>query len=183
MHDLAVSESSGKLLERLAHGENAFEDCRAGQDRDVVFGEVDAGFEHNDQLDQLLFDWLQTSGESALELLGGDLRLVERLGVDQVADGFGLGKIDAAVEESTHGELARFGETRSGGDEQLDNVPEDDRRAVGCDLDNVVGSVGMRLGEVSDHDFVDASRVSSFRFPVSGTCGTGNRKLDTGNSR
>ena len=79
MHDLAVSERGGQLLERLADGGDAFENSWIGQDRNVVFGEIDAGFEHRDQLDQLLFDWLQTPGESAFELLGGDLRLVERL--------------------------------------------------------------------------------------------------------
>ncbi len=88
--------------------------------------------------------------------MGGDLRLVKGLGVDEVADGFGLGEIDAAVEEGAHGELSGLGEARSGGDAQFDDVPEHDRRAVGGDLDDVVGGVGMGLGEVSDHDFVDA---------------------------
>ena len=53
------------------------------QDGDVVFSEIDAGLEHGDQLDQFLFDWLQALGQSAFELLGGDLRLVKRLGVDR----------------------------------------------------------------------------------------------------
>ena len=53
---------------------------------------------------------------------------------------------------------------------------------MGGDLDDVVGGIGMGLGEVSDHDFVDASRVSSFQFPVFGVCGTRNRRLDTGKS-
>ena len=92
--------------------------------------------------------------------MGGDLRLVERLRVDEIADRFGLGEIDAAVEEGAHGELAGLGEARSGGDAQLDDVPEHDRRAVGGDLDDVVGGVGMGLGEVGDDDFVDAGAGS-----------------------
>ena len=36
---------------------------------------------------------------------------------------------------------------------------EHNRRTVGGDLDDVVGGVGMGLGEVSDDDFVDALLV------------------------
>ncbi len=155
MHDLTVDEGDGKLFERSVDGGDVFEDGWAGQHRDVVFSEVDAGLEHSDQLDQPLFDWLQAPRQSAFELLGGDLRLVERLRVDQIADGFRLGEIDAAVEKGAHGELSGLGEARPGGDAQLYYVAEHDRRAVGGDFDDVVGSVGMWLGEVGDHDFVD----------------------------
>ena len=48
-------------------------------------------------------------GESALELLSGDLGLEEGLGVDEIADGFGLGEIEASVEEGAHGEFSGFG--------------------------------------------------------------------------
>jgi len=42
-------------------------------------------------------------------LLGGDAGLVEGGSFDKVADGFGAGKVDAAVEEGPEGELARLG--------------------------------------------------------------------------
>ena len=182
MHDLAVREGRRKLLEGPADGGDSFQNSWVRQDRNVVFSEIDAGLEHSDQLNQPLFHWLQALGQSAFELLGGDLRLVKRLGVDQIADRFGLGEIDAAMEEGAHGELSGLGETCSGRNAQLDDVPEHDRRSVGGDLDDVVGGIGMGLGEVSDHDFVDANRVSSFQVPVFGVCGTRNRKLDTGKS-
>src|SRR5580700_8479341 len=98
MHDLAVGEARRKLLKWLENGGDTFKNGCIRQDGHVVFSEIDAGFEHGDQLDEFLLDRLQTTGESALELLRGDLRLVERLGVDEVTDGFGLGEIDAAVE-------------------------------------------------------------------------------------
>jgi len=37
---------------------------------------------------------------------------------------------------------------------------QDHRRAVGRDFDDVIGGIGMRLGEVSDDHFVDAPLVS-----------------------
>ena len=84
------------------------------------------------------------------------MRLIERLRVDQIADGFGLGQIDAAVEEGAHGEFAGLGEARAARQRQLDYVAQDDGRAVAGDFDDVVGGVGVRLGEVGDDDFVDA---------------------------
>src|SRR6202167_1994169 len=182
MHDLAVREGRGQLLEGLADGGDSFKNSWARQDRDVVFSEIDAGLEHSDQPNEALFHWLQALGESAFELLGGDLRLVKCLGVDQIADRFSLGEIDAAMEEGAHGELSGLGETCSGRNAQLDDVPEHDRRSVGGDLDDVVGGIGMGFGEVSDTDFVYESRISSFEVPVFGVCGTRTCKLDTGKS-
>ena len=122
MDDLAVSKAGGKLIERFANGGDAFENGCVGQDGHIVFGEIDAGFEHGDQLNQLLLDRLQTPGESAFKLLRGDLRLVERLRVDEIADRFGLCEIDAAVEEGAHGELSGLGEAGSGGNAEFDDV-------------------------------------------------------------
>ena len=81
------------------------------KDRHVVFSKINSCFEYGDQVDQLLFDRLQASGECAFELLGRNFRLVQRLRVDQIADGFGLSEINATVEKGAHGELAGFGET------------------------------------------------------------------------
>ena len=132
------------------------QDGRVGSDGDVVFGEIDAGFEQRDQLHQLLLDRLQAFRERAFELLGGDLGLEEGLRVDQVADRFGLGEVEASVEEGAHGEFAGFGEAGAAGEREFDDVAQDDGRAVGGDFDDVVGGVGVRLLEVSDDDFVDA---------------------------
>src|SRR5208283_312758 len=122
-----------------------------------------AGFERGDQLDQLLLDWLQTPRERTFELLRRDFCLVESLCVDQIAHRFGLREIDAAVKKGAHRELSRLGQARSGGDAELDYVTKHDRRTVRRDFDDVVGSVGVRLGEVGDHDFVDARLVWSVR--------------------
>ena len=52
----------------------------------------------------------------AAELLSGDARLVEGLGFDEVAHGFGLGEIEAAGEEGALGKFAGLGEAGAGGD-------------------------------------------------------------------
>ena len=46
-------------------------------------------------------------------LLRGDAGLIESGGIDQIAHGFGLRQIDAAVEISAQGEFAGFGQTRA----------------------------------------------------------------------
>ena len=51
MDDLAVRESGGELLERRFDLRDAIEDGGVRGYGDVVFGEVDAGFEEGDQVD------------------------------------------------------------------------------------------------------------------------------------
>ena len=101
-------------------------------------------------------DRLQAPRQRALQLLRRNLRLIQRLRIDQVAHRLGLREIDAPVQKRPHGELARLGQARSGGHAEFHNVPQHHRRSVRRNLDDVVGRVGMRLGEVSDDDFVDA---------------------------
>ena len=72
---------------------NLGSDFDGGEEVDVVFGEVDAGFECGDEGYKLLFYWGYLAGEGAAELLGGDAGLVEGGGFDEVVDGFGLGEV------------------------------------------------------------------------------------------
>ena len=90
---------------------------------------------------------LKAMGERAFELLGGDLGLIQRLRVDEVADGFGLSQIDASIEKSAHGEFAGLGEAGAAGERKFDDVAQNDGRAVGGDFYDVVGRVGVGLGE------------------------------------
>ena len=86
-------------------------------------------------------------GESALRLSGGDAGLIERGGLDQVADGFGLGKVDAAVEKGPEGEFAGFGEPGARAYGAVETVPENDGGAVAGDFDYVFGGVGTGRDE------------------------------------
>src|SRR5258708_27615933 len=94
--------------------------------------------------------------ERAFELLGGDFGLIKSLRVNQVADGFCLGEINASVEKGAHGEFAGLGEASAASESEFNNMAKDHGRSVGGDFDDVVGGIGMRLGEVGDYDFVYA---------------------------
>ena len=106
-------------------------------------------------------------------MLSCDFGLVEGLRYDEITHRFGLRQIDASVEKSAHGEFARFGKTPALGQRQLDDVPQHHGRTVSGDFHDVVGGVGMRLGEIGDDDFVDAvfvwPRATRPRFAGSGT--------------
>ena len=109
MRKLAASSRTLRAI-----GVQAAQDLCGGRHADIVFGEIDAGFEQRDQLEQLLLDRGDAARDRAADLLRGHARLVERGGFDQVAHGFGLRQIDAAVEKSAQGELAGLGQTRAG---------------------------------------------------------------------
>ena len=103
-----------------------------------------------------MLDGLQASGECAFELLRSDFGLIQSLGLDEVANGFGLSEVDAAVEEGAHGELAGFGKARAPRKGEFDDMSQHDRRAVGRDLHDVIGGVGVRLLKETHDDFIDA---------------------------
>src|SRR6185369_8977773 len=97
---------------------------------DIIFGEVDAGLEERDEFQELFFERGDAAGNRAAGLLGGDARLVKSGSVDEVADGFRLGEIEAAVEECPQGELAGFGEAGAGVEGALDTVAQDHRGSM-----------------------------------------------------
>ena len=76
-------------------------------------------------------------------------------GFDEVVDGFGLGEVEAAGEEGAVGEFSGFGEAGSGGEATSEEVVEEDGGAVGGDLDDVLGGVGVGRLEPGDHGFVE----------------------------
>ena len=148
------------------NGREAAQDLRGGRHADIVFGEIDAGFEQRDQFQQLLLERRDAARDGAVHLLRGDARLVERGGVDQIAHGFGLRQIDAAVQIRAQREFARLGQARAGFERALQREAQDDRRAVAGDLDHVFGGVGSRRGEEGDHHFIDyRPSFASWRMP------------------
>ena len=153
-----------KVCSRAVRGPDGVDsggDFGGGEEVDVVFGEVDAGFEGGDEGYELVLDWGDLAGEGAAELLGGDAGLVEGAGFDEVANCFCLSEIEAAGEEGSLGEFAGFGEARSAGDALAEEVVEEDGGAVGGDFDDVFGGVGGGGGEVGDYGFVEVSPSES----------------------
>src|SRR3954452_16909673 len=122
MHRLAVSERREQFLERLPDLVETLQDLGARKDSNVVFREIHARFEQRDELHQLFLDGREAARECAFELLRGDLRLVQRLRFDEVADGFGLREIEASVEKGAHGELTWLGEACAAREAELDHM-------------------------------------------------------------
>ena len=89
------------------------------------------------------------------KLLGGEARLVQGGGVDEVADGFGLGEVEAAVEERALGELAGAGQAGAIGEGVGEQEVEHDGGAVGGDFEDVLAGVGGGCGEEGDYGVVD----------------------------
>ncbi len=81
------------------------------------------------------------AGDRSFQLLRGHFGLVQSLRLDKIADRFRLGEIDSPVEKSAHRELARLRQARAPNQSKFDNVAQDYGRAVGRDLDDVVGGV------------------------------------------
>src|SRR5438132_6446819 len=154
MYDFAIGEGVRQLFQRRANFGDARQNLLAGHDGDVIFGEIHARFEKGDEFYQLLLDWLYAVGQRAFKLLRRDFGLKQGLRINQVADGFSLGEIDAAVQEGAHGEFARLSQARSGCQRQFDDAPQNYWRAVGGDFDDVISGVRVRLREKSDHHFI-----------------------------
>ena len=132
-------------------------------DADIVFGEVDAGFEQGDQFEKLLLERRDAARNRAARLLRGDARLIQRGGVDQVADRLGLRQIDAAIQIGPQREFARLGEARARFERPFDGVAQNHGRAVAGNLDHVFGGVGAGRRKICDHNLINgmAARVNN----------------------
>jgi hypothetical protein len=102
-------------------------------------------------------------------------------GFDEVVDGFGLGEVKAAGEEGALCEFAGFGESGAGGNALAEEVVEEDRGAMGGDLYDVFGGVGVGCGEVGDDGFVEGFSCSVKDFGEAGLGGSeGMAELEEG---
>ena len=110
MNDAAPSEGGFEGGERRDKRVDAAGDFVLRSDVDIVFAEVDAGFEKGDEFDEGLLDGSDAAAERASHLTGGLAGLGEGLGFDEVANGFGLGEVELAGEEGALGEFAGVGE-------------------------------------------------------------------------
>jgi len=144
LHQATVAEARDQLIDARLDGCEAARDLIGRRYCDIVLGEIDAGLQQQNQLQELLFDRSDAARYAASGLLHRDPRLEERGGFDQVAHGLRLRQVEPAVQKGSHGELARFGETRSGSHRALDRVAQHHRRSMAGDLDHVLRRERMR---------------------------------------
>ena len=158
--DAAVSVGGGEGGEGPVDGGDAGEDGGLRKEVEIVFDEVDFGFELGDEGDERVFVRSDGAGERAAELGGGEAGLVEGGGLDEVVDGFGGGEVEAAGEEGALGELAGVGEAgrrgrrwRGGGNRAGTGAP--------CEAISTtsLGGVGVGRGKKGDDGFVKGEAV------------------------
>ena len=159
MDDAAAGERGFKGGERRGEFGDAAGDLGLRRHVHVVFGEVDAGFEQRDQLDQRLLDGRDATAERAAHLAGGLARLRECLRIDQVAHRFSLGEVEPAGEKSPLGKLAGLGHPRAERERAAQQKFEHHRRAVRGDLDEIFRGVRVGRAEKGDQSFVDTAEL------------------------
>ena len=125
-------------------------------DVQIVFGEVDAGFEQRDELDERLFYGRDTMAERATHLARGLAHLGESLRVDEVTHRFSLREVEAAGKECTLRKFAGLGEARTQLERAAQQQLQHHWRTVRGNFHEVFRSVGVRRGKECHQSFVDA---------------------------
>src|SRR5208282_4329781 len=87
MHNAAARKGSFQRREGRVELVYTTGDFGLRCDVDIVFGEVDAGFEEGDEFDERLLDWLHAMTQSAPHLAGCLTGLREGVRFDEIADG------------------------------------------------------------------------------------------------
>ena len=138
---------------------------RGWQYINIIFGKVDARFQFGNQIDERLLNGPDTARERAVELLGGNLRLIQRLRVDQIAHGLGLRQVEPASKKCPLGKFAGPRQTRSRSNAGTHQEFQNHRRAMRGKLDYIFAGVGMWRGKPGDDGLVEScsgSRVEKF---------------------
>ena len=153
--DLALGGGAEEAGKGLADGIEAGEEGRAGGGVDVFVGEIDVGLDVGEEREEGFAEGEDVAAEAALELLGGGGEGEVGLGADKVHDGLGLGEVHLSVEEGAAGEFAGLGETRAGGEEEIEDAAGDEDAAVALDLHNVLAGVAGGSAMDGEEDFVE----------------------------
>src|SRR6185437_9971537 len=123
---------------------------------EIVFGEIDAGFEKRDELDKRSLDRSDAARKRAPHLAGRLTRLSESLGFNEVAHSLSLRQIDAAGNKRALRKLAGFGKSCA----QLDGTSKQKfqhgRRPMGGNLHYILAGVGVGRLKEGHHGFIDA---------------------------
>ncbi len=154
MHDTPTGVGCVKRGKRRREFADAASDFGLRGHVNVIFCEVDAGFEEGDEFDEGLLHGLYAAAECAAHLACGLAGLGQGLGFDEIAHSFGLREVELAGEKRALRELAGFGEARTEVESAAKQQVQNDRGAVGSNFDEIVGGVGIRRGKKRDDGFV-----------------------------
>ncbi len=166
MDVLAPGVARQQSVEPFEHGAEPRVDLLGRRDGNIVLSEVDTCLQQRNEFDQAILDRLHRPRDRALQLLGGNARLIQRGGLDQVAHGFSAGQVDPSVQIGAQRELAGLGGARAGAQGSADAMAEHDGRAVAGDLHHVFSSVAARRGKEGDDHLVHRGAVFIEQEPV-----------------
>jgi hypothetical protein len=79
--------------------------------------------------------------------------------MDQVADGFSLRQVNAPVQVGTEREFPRLCGPGTGGDRTANTVPQNHRRAMTSNLDDIFSRVRARRSIVRYHRLIDNGSI------------------------
>ena len=129
---------------------------RAGLDEVIaLIRKIDRGLQPRDQIEECGIDLADRLRERALKLIERRARLQRRNGINQIADGFRLNEIDAAVQKRPQRELARLGQPRARAHRRFQDGPQHDRAPVRAQLHHIVSRVRRRSREVCRDHLID----------------------------
>ena len=135
-------------------GEQGVEAFAVGE-LDVLFGKIELQFEEACKANQGFAQGVDFAGEAAAKLVEGEAVRARVFRGDEVGDGFGLGEVEAAVEEGALGEFAGAGLTAPRLDERPHDLALDELRAVDVEFHRVLAGVGAGAAKDEGESFVE----------------------------
>lgn len=157
----AVAEDAalfGGVEKAAGAGEEAGEagvEGGAGVWGDVLLGEVDAGLDVGEDLNERGAQVFGLATDGAGELFVGGADGESALGVDEVHDGLGLGEVDFTVEKGALRELAGVCMAGAGGEEGLEDALGDEEAAVAMELEGGFSGVAGGAMEQDDNALIE----------------------------
>ena len=119
-----------------------------------VFWIIDVDFDVRDHIQQGLDERIEQLTHAAADALHGQLGIFPGLRLDHVVDRFGLGQVDAPVEEGALGKFPGPGKPCALCQHELQDHGGDASAAVAADLYDVFPGICARRAEHGDEHFV-----------------------------
>ena len=151
-----IGDQRVQLLPRFGQAQA---DLFAAERVEGFVGEVDGGFHVHAQRQQRLADAVDARGEHALQRAPRGACGACIGGRDEIGDGFGLGEIELAVEESAFGELPRPCHPRTERAGARHQLLQHDRTAVRLQFHHVFPGETRRAGKRQRDAIVDRAAV------------------------
>ena len=151
------------------------EELVAGVGRDVFLGEINVRFDVGQGFEHFVAQLVDALGELAGELFVGGAQGQLGARVDQIGHGFGLGQVNAPVEEGAAGEFAGLGQARAVGQHGVQHQLRRQDPAVAGDFDHILARERARRAHDGQQGFIHVLSVAHDVAEVNRVRGRGGR--------